>query len=196
MRGSCVHTTAPPDQEVLALGSADMYCVAHGNGLYLYAGDTKVYTSTDGTNWINSANPANITFNDILFHNDLFYLVGWDGNTAGACIMSTMDGTHLSGNLPPADADSTNCIAHGDGIFVAGANSGKIWVSASGISWSRLQPAAANIFDIQVMAYGVGRFVAATNEPSIIYSDDGVTWAPAVAASGGFPSLATITVRP
>jgi hypothetical protein len=132
----------------------------------------------------------------MLFHNDIFYCAGWDGGLGRGFIMVTPDGVHFSANLLPTDLSAVNAIAFGNGLFIAVADAGKVWVSKNGISWTLIQPSAAGASGFADVVYGGGRFVAFTDAPSILYSEDGVTWNQAVPPSGGFPWLRTITVRP
>jgi hypothetical protein len=53
--------------------------VIYGNGIYAALGDSKLFTSTDGTNWVqrNMQAPANAVFLDLVFGNRNLVVVGY-----------------------------------------------------------------------------------------------------------------------
>jgi hypothetical protein len=182
-------------------GSGDdgnlLRAVSFGDGMFVAAG-WKIWTSTDGANWTERANPANQWMGGLEFGNGIF--VGAGGN--GTSIYS-MDGTQwMAGNDRNSEAART--VAFGNGMFVAATDARKWWSTTDGKAWTVM---AENKATNQVMwckdkfavtqdcteasarsnghtAYGDGVWISASGSKIERSEDDGKTWTSVKDTSG------------
>ena len=74
------------------------------------------------------------------------------------------------------------CVAYGNGLFVAGGASGKLATSSDGITWTQRTSAIDN--NMRCVAYGNGLFVAAGFSGKLATSPDGITWTQGTSSFG------------
>jgi hypothetical protein len=172
-----------------------MWGVAYGNGRFVavesgaWRRESRVFTSTDGTAWQQSATmPASQlpVIDRVFFGGGTFLAVGQEPNPSTTpgyhwLIMTSSDGiswTRHSGPTNSGESYYLNAAAYGNGVFVAGGWSGlpaqqglvltstdlTTWVAATGFPFTV----------VQGLAYGKGLFVAAGS--AIATSADGVRW--------------------
>ncbi|HEX7260900.1 MAG TPA: PKD domain-containing protein, partial [Luteolibacter sp.] len=158
----------------IAFGGGKLVVVGESGGTYR--------TSTDGVAWTGGAMGGNVYLNGIIYSGSQFVAVGvdYDFNTSlwTGAIYTSPNGTtwtrrHFSGK-------ELNEVAYGGGAYVAVGNSGAMWKSTDGISWS---PVSSGITseNINAISYGNGGFVAVGSAGSggtvvSLASTDGSNW--------------------
>lgn len=162
-------------------GSLDyLVSVIYGNGKFVAVGNadvnvnyTRVTTSTNGITWTTCTNVlSNDNTNyaqEIIFANGKFVLI-----TSTEFITSTdaTNWTRLS-KFP----NTAHSIACGDGKFVVGGNSGKIYTSTDGTTWTTFQMDNVGRNEhIYCVAYGNDIFNAISPKGVVYTSTDGITW--------------------
>jgi len=136
------------------LGTPTMSGAAFGGGVFLFVGyiggngSPKVYTSTDGTNWIDRAAGAGLaSWQDLrkaAWLNDRFVASGWYSKLR----FSTDGGQTFSSNRP--HTEEVPALAYGDGVwFTAGvdrdaSNANVDVMSLDGVNWLSF-PAPVNV---------------------------------------------------
>ncbi len=159
---------------------ASIFDIAYGNGKFVAVGGysgivSKIATSTDGITW---TAVADNTFGTSAIQN-IAYVDGKFFASGGSKTAYSTDGETWT-----ALADiAFGSIAYGNGKFVSGGGSGKMWTSTDGITWTEVANSpfsiSSNIVDI---VYGNGTFVAgAFLQSSPIHtamatSTDGTNW--------------------
>jgi hypothetical protein len=155
--------------------SGAVQALAFGNGVFT-AGN--IYSS-DGLNWASTDLPGSQSPTDLTFGNGLF--VGC-ARTPGQMLRSA-DGIHWTVETGFSFGDwgavTFQCVAFGDGLFVAAQTSygGVIIRSTDGVNWISNNPDAKSLADFLYSGtYANGRFVTVGFQGAIWYSDGGKTW--------------------
>ena len=187
---------------------ASFASISFGNGIFFGITDTggkvdgNIYISTDGITWYNTNNPmtANIGFNDVVYGNTLFVMVGQSWGSSGICL--SQNGINWSDNILAAESTYLECAAFGNRKFIAGGeyridmdtSVGILYTSQNGFQWNGpiTMRGTSIIFDV---AYCNGIFVATGGNGFISYSEDGNIWSGNV-GPGGNIRLPDIAVRP
>jgi hypothetical protein len=91
-----------------------------------------------------------------------------EGQTAAPVFTAVVNPGFGPGNI--------NCVAYGNGRFIAGGNGGKISYSSDGITWTPVTGNTLSSMQINGIAYGNNRFVAVGEGGEIAYSSDGTAW--------------------
>jgi hypothetical protein len=150
----------------------NLYSVTFGNGIFVAVGAADIITSSDGITWTLRTGTGNVWFS-VTFGNGLFVA---SGSNFGAPIMTSPNGITWTGR-PVLGVSRLECVAYGNGLFVAANNFGQLITSPDGITWTE-RTVPNN--DYRSIAYGNGLFVAIANgslESKIITtSPDGITW--------------------
>lgn len=148
---------------------------ARGNGILVAidsSGDT--FTSPDAVTWTRQVAAFAIPPSCISFANGLF-VVGQVGQ-----LQTSPDGlTWTVRTAPIGGSDNVEALVYGNGLWVAGVDSGVLIVSADAITWSERQAAFANNggpIPITALAYGNGLFLAGCPAGRFGISADGGTW--------------------
>lgn len=140
------------------------------------------YYSVDGVNWTKGTTlGVGYNDNDILYANGI-YLIAGEIPSSTPYLLGIQYSYDLKKWFYPQDMELAssvsgqplkNCLAYGNGIFVAGGK--KIGYSTDGVDW--IQSTLPSDFTSEVLdiAYGNGVFVAVTDGQGL-YSTDGVTW--------------------
>jgi hypothetical protein len=129
-----------------------------------------IWTSSNGTGWLEQISPAYEWFFDTLYAGGSYFLVG------GKIITSTtgVDWSIVHG----ATGWDIWSVAYGNGVYAAGTMTGQIIISSDGIRWT--QPTSyPDVTTIVDMAYCPTnqRFIGAVSDGTLLYSDDsGDTW--------------------
>ena len=146
----------------------------------------RVATSPDGITWTSRTSAADISWRDIVWHDeiDLFVAVG-NGGSAATQVMTSPDGITWTSRTAAADRAWEGLAYSPDiNLFVAvardGAAAGMVMTSPDGITWTSRTAAAvrgwrnvcwANTLNLFV---AVGGTVGVTDE--VMTSPDGITW--------------------
>lgn len=171
-----------------AANANNWYRVAFGAGLHVaiaqQAGNTnQIMTSPDAITWTQRTSTQDVNWNDIIFANGQFVVIGTGANT----VMTSPDGiTWTQRNTP--EVGQWRSIAYGAGLYVVVGTLGtnQIMTSPDGITWtSRIAPvlngwygvawsSTLNLF-AAVAQNGVGN--------RVMTSADGMTWTIGVSAA-------------
>lgn len=141
------------------------------------------YYSVDGVNWTKGTNNlgANYRDNDMLYANGVYLIAGTVPANGVNGIQYSYDFKTWSRVITingGGESDNTtvdkNCLAYGNGIFVAGGKK-EIIYSMDGTVWKLATLPSDFTSEVLDIAYGNGIFVAVTDGKGL-YSTDGVTW--------------------
>jgi hypothetical protein len=178
-------------------GNSQIEAVAWGNNKFVAIGGyNDMAYSSDGVTWtavgvssIFSGTSGEI--HAIAYGGGMFVAIGRSGNSSNlnGIIATSTDGIswtavtttalHPEGSPYPATIEA---IAWGNGIFVAGGQSGKMVTSKNGTSWtavdvSKIFGTDSNESIIRAIAWGGGKFVAVGYNGEIATSTNGTSWA-------------------
>ncbi|MGC5326213.1 tandem-95 repeat protein [Brevibacillus sp. SYSU BS000544] len=151
-----------------------------GNQWILVGGNGKIYTSSGSsasTNSWSSKSPS--SHNDLLAItyglNNKYYAVGYDGEIWDSSNKETWNAqTPLKNSFSQETSSRLTDIIYADGRMVIVSESGSIYVSADGVTWTYANSNVASS-PLYSVTYGNGKFVA-VGENSVSYSSDGNVW--------------------
>lgn len=156
-------------------------------GRYLAVGaDGWTATSHDGQRWKKHSSGAHPWFlNDIAVGDGTSVAVG-GGASSNAFfpvgqIIHTTNSTNW--NLVLSDVANLNSVVFGNGLFIAGGESGACFRSPDGYQWSAFDCGATN--SIRGIRFLNGRFVILGDFNPLLISDDGTNWS-SHPVGGGF----------
>jgi len=162
------------------VGAANHATVAYGNGVFVFALESNVATSSDGNTWTITTAPS-AHFSLVAFGNGIFVTLD---DSAGVSYISINGVVWTTGSNA---APFCNRISFANGFFVALNDfTGSNYVSSDGITWTAgsysipfigYDPQFGYTFfsDPTAPVYGNGVFVVSDIQ-GIISSTDGVTW--------------------
>jgi hypothetical protein len=148
-------------------GPYNLYGIVFTNGQFFAVGASGIEaTSTDGTNWIQSATATANQLNDIIYANGQFLAVGNNG-----AVETSTDGTTWALQNSGV-SNSLNSVAYGNGKYVAlGTN--VIIASTDGVTWFS---AASGPRHASQVAGSSSGFVALDGTTNTYFSANGLTW--------------------
>jgi hypothetical protein len=157
--------------------------MAFGKGRFVVASyGNKMAFSNDGETWKRAENGGigNYYVNGIAYGNGCFVTVGCDRSGEGI-IGYSYDGETWMLAENDLNIRYYNCIAYGNGMFIAGAEGGKAAFSNDGITWEALSGSPFDDLDVRIITYGNGRFVAFCSyfqgyNSTTFFSDNGMDW--------------------
>ncbi|MCM2274578.1 MAG: immunoglobulin domain-containing protein [Candidatus Didemnitutus sp.] len=153
--------------------SGQLNDIDFGNTLFLAVNNSgTAYTSAnDGATWSQYALASGENLNGVRYANGLWIVTGASGNSGR--LRTSPTGLSGSWTSRISSGNVLNKSIYGDSAFVAVGNSGTIWRSTTGASWSAaFSGTTANLNDV---AYGSGLFVA-VGAGVVLTSPDGLTW--------------------
>ena len=162
-------------------GTGTIASAVKGQDFYVYAG-TKVVYSTDNKSWTSASGFTRNVLAATYSSTDNLYLFG--SYTDGVTNMYTTTDfvTVNSVSTTVQIGLNVNAVAYGNGVYVAGMNSGYLAISTDGGATFRApitaRPGTATIYSL---AYGNGKFIGTTRLGStasgpFITSSDGENW--------------------
>lgn len=145
--------------------------VSYGNGTYVAVGNNTILWSSNGIGWTTGYASNNFLFSGITFGTNLFASVGSSANVGK--ILTSSNGFNWVSQIIGA-TNVPNCVAYGNGVYVAMGSKGIVFRSTDGFNWTSLFPslpfsAASSI------TFGTNLFVAISGN-AIATSPDGLTW--------------------
>jgi hypothetical protein len=148
-----------------------------------------LYSSTNGMNWTSHTNGTVSNFYGVTYGGGLFVAVG-DGlllngyASTNRQIYTSPDGINWAqrnSGAPAGDVHSITAVTYGAGRYVAIDNTGYIYTSTSGTTWTRnLISGNSSISAYGYVNYCNGFFVALVNTGTNMVSTDGLSWSPMV----------------
>ena len=155
-----------------------LYAAIYAGGRFVVAGDNgAVTTSPDGVTWTRGTGIPNTHFPRAIAHSGTRYAVVGLA-VAGATVRATGaysdDGNTWTVATFPAGVGSLNALAYGAGRFVAVGETGRIYQSTDGATWTEGTSPVTN--PLRAVAYADGLFVATGDAGRILTSADGQTW--------------------
>jgi hypothetical protein len=155
----------------------EVRAAAYGAGLVVAVGTngTAAYSS-DGIGWTSVSLGAGIstdTVTDIIFANGKFVAV--TAQAAGADNVSTStDGINWTTQVTPS-TEQLHSVAYGAGVYVAAGNSGTIYSSPDGATWTS-RTSGFGVTAVEKVVYVNGLFIACGDAGKLSTSPDGITW--------------------
>jgi hypothetical protein len=166
--------------------------ITYGNGMFVALGEdtstANAMSSSDGITWTPSVIlDPNCIWHTVTYGGGTFLAFGSTTTTTGdettsqpKAAYSTDGNTWIEASLPP-DVTWVNAAAYGNNRFIAfggsntavPTNSGNIYFSDDGISWTTESPVGGWIGDV---SFGGGRLVAVGDLGPTYSTDDGSTW--------------------
>jgi len=152
--------------------------VAYGNGIFVGVSGGAIYTSTNGTNWVQLNLQINNYLGAVAYGNGLFV-----APYGGGSILTSPNGTNSWTVRASGLTTGPNQISFGNGKFMSISADGKSFQSSTdGIHWTQSPPFGTNISGLfqhqgaSSIAGGNGLFVAAGGAGVIATSPDGTNW--------------------
>ena len=156
-----------------------LHGVRYVNGQFVAVGDNgTIYSSIDGTNWLNRSVATTGTFNGIAYGNGVYAAAGSVSATSSDGVTWT-----LCQSNPPA---IVKAVTYAKGAFVAAAYSsndqyhpmGQLLTSLDGVSW-QVQYQEPNQEAFSAVVYSGGLFVALSGVSGAVYtSTNALNWQP------------------
>ncbi|MFD2368658.1 tandem-95 repeat protein [Brevibacillus sp. GCM10020057] len=161
------------DVEVPTGASDEWADAAHDGQHWTVVGSGgKIFTSNANSarsGWSPRVSGVNENLWSIAYDGSKGYVAVGDG---GRVLVSTNGTTWVPKSLPAGASDTLYGVAYGDGMFAIASQTGKIYTSPDGNTWSSAYNGSSPLNGIQ---YGNGTFIAVgSNE--IITSGDGLSW--------------------
>jgi hypothetical protein len=162
-----------PEGAIQFRAPATLVGVAYVAGTYLVAAQDKLYSSTDGTSWIDLPSPFAATITGLHATDTSFILTGLAGN-----IYSSTDGVSWFNISLPAPVNVRN-LAYSPAAtpqFVVVGDAGAIYTSNNGITWTQRTSGTAD--DLLGVTYSNATFgwVAVGGDGIILQSADAIIW--------------------
>jgi hypothetical protein len=171
-------------------GPTTMTSFAYGPGIWIACGNctntnlSPSLYSYDAQNWYitgTQGNEGNISFNGVVFVNNLFVYVG---SSSSSRIRYSYDGINRSQNITGNPNNTIYGITYGNGLYVAvgfsgGNNTSGIYYSSDGINWNNAYSSSANGFGTYgtSITYGNGLWIAVgIGSQTTQISTDGINW--------------------
>ncbi|MFM1746864.1 MAG: hypothetical protein RLZZ188_530 [Verrucomicrobiota bacterium] len=158
--------------------SNNLYAAIYAGGKFVVAGDNGLtFSSIDGISWSRGSGiPTNHFPRAIAHSGTRFVTVGVPA--VGAAVRATAahsaDGVTWTATTLPANTGSLSAVTYGAGRFVAVGESGRIYNSVDGASWSEVtSPVTTNL---SAVAFADNLFVATGTSGRILTSADGASW--------------------
>ena len=167
------HDEATWTTRTSGFGSAYIYGVTYGDGLYVAVGyPGKLTTSTDGTTWTTRTSGfGSRAINAVAYGDGLYVAVGNPGK-----LTTSTDGITWTTRTSGFGTTDIRGVTYGDGLYVAVGGSGKLTTSTNGTSWTTRTSGFTTSNPIHGVTYGDGLYVAVGNSGTLTTSPDGITW--------------------
>jgi hypothetical protein len=165
--------------------SSRVNAIVYGDGRFVAAAHgEKIAYSDDGMNWTLSNGGISDCYTEgIAYGNGIFVVVGSKISSGDGIIAYSSDGeTWTIAEDGGLGIKYFQCIAYGNGQFIALAGEGKAAYSSDGKTWTAIPEIPFEDRPIiKTITYGNGRFVAFANyvsryDPLLVYSDNGIDW--------------------
>lgn len=161
-----------PEGAIQFRAPATLVGVAYIDGQFLVAAEDKLYSSADGTSWIDVPSPIDI-ITSLNAADTSFIITGLNG-----AIFSSIDGVSwFDISLPDAvDIRNFHYQAGFDPAYIVVGDNGSIYTSSDAVIWdTRTSGTAENLLSV---TYGdsVTGFVAVGDNGTILQSADGIIW--------------------
>jgi hypothetical protein len=182
-----VVATSPDGTNWIALVSSNlppMSAATFGNNVFVGLSGNRILNSQDGVTWTEEVIPGNPGFQDLVFANEMFVVVG--ERTAP---YTSPDGRNWTLRDAGLDTASSQAITYGQGKFVAVGGVGGILISRDGVRWERRNRGSIpNLFSVAYLNgvfYCVGGGVGNASG-SIYKSLDGINWSLQLFTNGAY----------
>ena len=154
--------------------SGNFYGVDFGDNLWVAAGSTGMYYSTDGKNWTQSNITEDVSANNLVHANGL-WVVGCSSMYYSTDGKNWTAGTMLSGSFKNPDT-----VAFANNLWVGYSQGGRgMYYSTDGKNWTQSNIISGNFYGVD---FGDNLWVAA-GSTGMYYSTDGKNWTQSNVAS-------------
>jgi hypothetical protein len=158
--------------------SSELFSVANNGGSVFVAvgsSDTIVRSTDDGATWaVATTVPLASALNGVAYGAGAFVAVG-SGATGGGVIFTSTDGGNVWTSTTPGSPPAFNSVSFANGSFFAGTQSGNLYSSANGSSWSG---ALSTFLSASVLgvSYGGNTYLATDSVGDINSSSNAADW--------------------
>ena len=154
-------------------GTATVYTIGFGNGLFLAVGNSgTLTTSPDGITWTSRTSGFGTTrINGVTYGDGLYVAVGYSGK-----LTTSTDGTTWTSRTSGFGTTAIRGVTYGDGLYVAVGSSGTMTTSTDGTTWTTRTSGFGSTDNIYGVTYGDGLYVAVGDSGTLTTSPDGITW--------------------
>lgn len=158
--------------EIFSTTSTIFYDVAVGKNKFVAVGAAGgVFSSTDGTVWVNESSHASSVLNGVIANSSgNFVAVG-----AGGTVVRSTDGSTWQLESAGISTQLNGVAVNSSGKFIAVGDSGTVISSTNGITW-QLESAGVDSNFYSITVNPSGRFVAVGVDGAISVSDNGSSW--------------------
>ena len=157
--------------------SNTLYAADYNAGRFVVVGDAStVLSSRDGLEWTRATTPiANNFYRGVTHSGTRFVTVGpGPGPTDRGAAAYSDDGATWTASALPANVGTMNGVAFGAGRFVAVGETGRIYTSTDGTTFTEVASPVTNA--LRTVAFASGLFVASGDAGRVLTSADGLTW--------------------
>lgn len=160
-------SNAPADELYSGAFDGTNY-VAVGGFTGFKSGNSRVYTSTNGVDWVQRTGNSSYGLTSVCYASNRWVAVGGNGTVI------TSPNT-LAWTLRTSGTGSTlNSVAFANGLYAAVGDSGTVITSPDAVSWDVQFSGTVN--DLNGIVYQGGQFVAVGAAGTILTSPDAVNW--------------------
>jgi hypothetical protein len=153
-------------------GTAPVYTIGFGNGLFLAVGNSgTLTTSPDGITWTSRTSGFGSNYLRGVTYGDGLYVLGGGNGT----MTSSPDGITWTSRTSGFGSTVIEAMAYGDGLYVAVGRSGTLTSSPDGTTWTT-RTSGFGTTTIYGVTYGDGLYVAVGDSGKLTTSPDGITW--------------------
>ena len=145
-------------------------------GRFVVVGDAStVLTSPDGITWAGGTAPPGNSYRDVAYNGTRFVTAGvGPTTTVRAAAAYSDDGVSWTAGTLPANAGQIYAIAFGADRFVAAGETGRIYSSVDGVTWTEATSPVTS--SLRSVAYADGLWVISGDSGRLLTSTDGVNW--------------------
>lgn len=156
-------------------GSVDLSCVVYGGGVFMTAGENKLYTSVDGVVWTDRSSAIGLQAYHVIrclhFNDGKFYLAGW---YTGVRTSTSLGQNWQQASMPNGKNYDIRSMASSGSDFIAigddrADSSAAMLISVGGLSWQEATPTGLQVTDSVI--YGNGRYLSTQGAGGVQYSD-------------------------
>jgi len=159
---------------VITIDSARDCSRRPGSAIHVRLKDGRLQSCADALTWTDCVLPVKTFVRAIAFGHGQVVAVGGSYFDVPASVITSPDGVHWTPCRIPT-ASPLYGVTFGNGLFVTVGESGAIFTSPNGASWTRRRSACTDVL-LATVTFGNGRFVAGGESGTILTSTNALQW--------------------